>query len=69
MQTLLGPVLLDIHPNIKSLALDLASQAHAARAGSTVAQYKEPWKDFLAWAVLNKCKVRYPGIESHSLYT
>lgn len=28
----------------------MASRAHTARAASTAAQYKEPWKDFLAWA-------------------
>lgn len=34
---------------IDGLALDLAIQAHVARADSTVAQYKEPWKSFTAW--------------------
>lgn len=44
-----GPVLVGIHPTMEGLALHLASQAHAARASSTVALYKKPWKDFLVW--------------------
>ncbi|GIL70415.1 hypothetical protein Vretimale_3551 [Volvox reticuliferus] len=37
---------------IKGLALDLAAQAPGARARSTLAQYKEPWRDFIEWAAL-----------------
>ncbi|EFJ51514.1 hypothetical protein VOLCADRAFT_103423, partial [Volvox carteri f. nagariensis] len=51
-QTLLGQVPLDANPMIGDLALALASQAHKARASSTVAQYKEPWQEFLDWAEL-----------------
>ncbi|EFJ48720.1 hypothetical protein VOLCADRAFT_104576 [Volvox carteri f. nagariensis] len=51
-QTLLGQVPLDANPMIGNLALALASQAHKARASSTVAQYKEPWQEFLDWAEL-----------------
>ncbi|EFJ47705.1 hypothetical protein VOLCADRAFT_91740 [Volvox carteri f. nagariensis] len=52
MQTLLGQVPLDANPMILGLALALASQAHKAHASSTVAQYKEPWQEFLDWAEL-----------------
>ncbi|EFJ49247.1 hypothetical protein VOLCADRAFT_89964 [Volvox carteri f. nagariensis] len=51
-QTLLGQVPLDANPMIEGLALALASEAHKARASSTVAQYKEPWQEFLDWAEL-----------------
>ncbi|EFJ42438.1 hypothetical protein VOLCADRAFT_107235 [Volvox carteri f. nagariensis] len=51
-QTLVGQVPLDANPMIGDLALALASQAHKARASSTVAQYKEPWQEFLDWAEL-----------------
>ncbi|EFJ46619.1 hypothetical protein VOLCADRAFT_105526 [Volvox carteri f. nagariensis] len=54
-QTLLGQVPLDANPMIGDLALVLASQAHKARASSTVAQYKEPWQEFLDWAELLCC--------------
>lgn len=36
---------------LDGLAFELASQAHEAQAGRTVAQYKEPWNDFNAWAM------------------
>lgn len=49
-QALLGQVPLGEDPTLDNLALHVASRAHVARAASTVAQYKDPWKDFLAWA-------------------
>lgn len=49
-QALLGSTSLSENRELESLALDLASEAHDARASSTVAQYKEPWHDFQSWA-------------------
>ena len=49
-QSLLGKVPLGADPELDSLVMQLANRAHEARASRTLAQYKEPWRDLLAWA-------------------
>jgi len=49
-QSLLGRIPLGADPELDSLAMHLANRAHKARASRTVAQCKESWKEFLAWA-------------------
>ena len=49
-QALLGQIPLGKNQELDGLALELANRAHGARASSTVAQYKEPWREFQVWA-------------------